>query len=94
MLNKNLTMTLEHIIEAERDCQSMTPKTALAEPKAQIDLPQSILSRAREEASGMGVSPEVLIIALLQVFHNADESVKVGLAKDLGRLRNPESVHN
>jgi hypothetical protein len=89
MLNKNLTMTLEHIIEAERNCQSMTPKPVLAEPKSQIDLPENILSRAREEASGVGITPEVLIIALLGVFHDADESVKVELAKHLESLRNP-----
>jgi hypothetical protein len=92
MLNKNLTMTLEHIIEAERDCQNMTPKLALADPKTQIDLPESILSRTKEEASGVGISPEVLVIALLRVFHDADESVKVGLAKHLDNLRNPVSA--
>ena len=83
-------MTLEHIIKAERDCQSMTPKPALADPRTQIDLPESLLSRTREEASRVGVSPEVLVIALLQVFHSADETVKIGLAKDLDRLRNPK----
>jgi hypothetical protein len=68
----------------------MTPKPALAEPKTQIDLPESILSRTREEASGLGVSPEVLVIALLRVFHDADESVKIELAKHLDSLRNPD----
>jgi hypothetical protein len=89
MPNKNLTMTLEHIIKAERDCQSMTPKPALADPRTQIDLPESLLSRTREEASRVGVSPEVLVIALLQVFHDADDSVKVELTKHLDSLRNP-----
>jgi len=89
MPNKNLTITLEHIIEAERDCQCMTPKPAVADPKTQIDLPEGLLSRARKEASGVGVSPEVLVLALLRVFHDADESVKVGLAKNLDNLRSP-----
>jgi hypothetical protein len=89
MLDMNLTITLEHIIEAERDCQSMTPKPLLTEPKSQIDLPENILSRTREEASSVGVSPEVLVIALLRVFHDADESVKVELAKHLESLRHP-----
>jgi hypothetical protein len=89
MPNKNLTMTLEHLIAAERDTQSMTPKPALAEPKTQIDLPERVLAEAREEASGVGVSPEVLIIALLRAFHEADKSLKVELAKHLESLRNP-----
>jgi hypothetical protein len=89
MPNKNLTLTLEHIIEAERDCQSMSPQPALAAPKVQIHLPESILYRTQEDASRVGVSAEVLIIALLGVFHDADESVKVELAEHLSSLRNP-----
>ena len=69
----------------------MSPKPFVADPKTQIDLPEPILSRTRAEASGVGVSPEVLVIALLQAFNDADESVKLGLAKDLDRLRNPGS---
>ena len=92
MPNMNLSMTLEHIIEAERDCQSMTPQPAMADPKAQIGLPERLLSRTREDASGVGVSPEVLVIALLQVFHDADEYLKVTLAKNLESLRNPSSA--
>ena len=92
MPNKNLSMTLEHIIEAERDCQSMTPIPAPADPKAQINLPERLLSRTKVDAAGVGVSPEVLVIALLQVFHDADESVKVELAKNLESLRHPASA--
>ena len=92
MLNKNFTLTLDHIIAAERDCQSMTPQSVLANPKTQIGIPECILLRTAAEASGMGLSSEVLIIALLQAFHNADESVKTGLAKDLECLRNPGSA--
>jgi hypothetical protein len=89
MSTKNLTLTLEHIIEAERDCQSLSPKSVLASPKTQIGLPEPILLRTMAEASGMGLSPEVLIIALLQAFNGADESIKTGLAVELSRLRNP-----
>ena len=83
-------MTLEHIIKAERDCQSMTPQSVLANPKTQIGIPECILLRTMAEASGMGLSSEVLIIALLQAFNGADESVKMELAKNLDRLRNPD----
>ncbi len=92
MPDMNLSMTLEHIIEAERDCQSMTPQPALAEPKAQINLPARLLSRTMEDAAGVGVSPEVLVIALLQVFHDADKSLKAALAKNLESLRHPKSA--
>jgi hypothetical protein len=89
MTNKNLAITLEHFIEAERDCQSMTAVAVLADPKTQIALPERLLSRTSEEASQVGVSPEVLVIALLEVFHEADASVKAELAKNLENLRNP-----
>jgi hypothetical protein len=92
MLEKNLTLTLEHIIEAERDCQSMSPHSHLTDPMAQVDLPERLLLRTRLEASGLGVSPEVLIIALLEAFLEADESIKGGLAKNLESLRNPGSA--
>ena len=92
MLNKNLTITLEHIIEAERGCQSLTPESGVADPGTQLNLPERILLRAREEASAIGISPEVLIIALLQVFQGADQSVKIGLANELERLRHPGSA--
>ena len=82
-------MTLEHIIEAERDCQSMTPIPPPADPKSQIHLPEKLLSRTVVDACSVGVSPEVLVIALLQVFHDADESLKVELAKNLKSLRHP-----
>jgi hypothetical protein len=89
MPTKNISLTLEHIIEAERDCQSMSPKSVLADPKSQIGLPERILLRTMEEAAGVGLSSEVLIIALLQAFHAADQSIKTELAVKLDRLRNP-----
>ncbi len=89
MPTKNLTLTLEHIIEAERDSQSMSPKSRLANPKTQIGLPEHILSRTAAEAAGMGLTTEVLIVALLQAFNRADPSLKSALAEELNRLRNP-----
>ena len=67
----------------------MTPKSLLANPTTQIGLPQCILLRTMAEAAGMGLSCEVLIIALLQAFNGADESIKMELADKLGRIRNP-----
>jgi hypothetical protein len=67
----------------------MTPKSVLTNPKTQISLPERILLRTMAEAAGMGLSAEVLIIALLQAFHLADESTKHELAGKLNRLRNP-----
>jgi hypothetical protein len=89
MLNKNITLTLEHIISAERDCQSMTPESEVSHPKTQIGLPERLLARTTAEAASMGLSAEVLIIALLQMFHGADEPVKMKLSADLNRLRHP-----
>jgi hypothetical protein len=89
MPTKNLTLTLEHIIEAERDCQSMTPKSVLANPETQIALPERVILQTAAEAAGMGLSSEVLIIALLQAFNSADESIKTSLAAELNLLRNP-----
>jgi len=92
MPNNNLALTLDHIIEALRDCQSLSPKPLLADAKTQIDLPERILTRTRADASGVGVSPEVLVLALLQAFNEIDKSVKINLAKALDRLLNPASA--
>jgi hypothetical protein len=86
---KNLTLTLEHIMEAERECQSLTLKSVLVNSKTQIGLPEGVLLRAMAEAAGIGLSSEVLIIALLEAFNDADPLMKTGLTGELNRLRNP-----
>ena len=79
-------IVLEDLLRALREVQSLTPKTFTGDPKTQIDLPEVIMTRTREESSRMGVSPEVFIMALLQAFNNADESFKTSLAKELSSV--------
>jgi hypothetical protein len=85
-MNTNHAINLEDLLRALREVQSLTPKAFTGDSRTQIDLPESIMTRTREEASGMGVSPEVLIMALLQAFNDADESFKTNLAKELGSV--------
>jgi len=88
MPNNNLTITIEHIEQAARDCRNLPANPLTGNPKTQIDLPERILSRARGEASGVGVSAEVLIVALLHALNDMDERVKIELANELERRRN------
>jgi Na+/phosphate symporter len=86
MSNHDVTLNLEHLLRALREVQSLTPKIFTGDTKTQIDLPEPIVTRTREEALRMGVSAEVLIVALLQAFNDADESFKKDLEKVLSSV--------
>jgi hypothetical protein len=90
MQNKNLTLTLENLLSASRECQSLTPKSFQCDPHTQFELPESVVARTRKDASEIGISPEVLIMALLEVYHDADASVKLGLTHEMGTVVHPE----
>ena len=85
-MNTNNAIDLEDLLRALREVQSLTPKIFTGDPKTQIDLPEVIMTRTREDALSMGVSPEVLIMALLQAFNDEDASFKADLAKELGSV--------
>jgi len=87
-MSNNLTITIEHIEQAARDCRNFPCSPPTGNPKTQIDLPERILRRTRGEADGVGISPEALIVALLHAFNDADEAVKIELANELERRRN------
>jgi len=82
-MDKNLILNLEHLLRALREVQSLTPKSVTGDARTQIELPAPIITRTREEASGMGISVEVLIVALLQVFNDAEPAFKADIAKEL-----------